>query len=256
MTVIPEEGPASEGPELTGHFYGIGVGVTPGSLSVAAWKTLQHADLIYAPRSRVSGASVALAMLDGLDLDMTKVREIEFNMDGDGPRLKSFYSALAFEIAAELQRGKRVAYLTIGDSMTYSTYGYLLAVLREVAPSAARTTFPGVTSYAAAASLTEFNLGEEKEHTLILPCPDDMGALRREIEAHEVVALLKIGHRFPDVLALLRDMGLSEHCVLASRLGLPEQRLIDGLNDFPSNFERPGYLSVLLIRKTRERRFT
>lgn len=240
---------------MSGHFYGVGVGVTPGSLSVAAWKALQGADLIYAPRSKVSGTSVALAMLDGLELDASKIREVEFNMDGDGPRLKTFYLKLAQEIAGELEAGKRVAYLTIGDSMTYSTYSYLLATLREVAPDAPRTTFPGMTSYATAASLLEFSLGEEKERTLVLPCPDDMERLRAEIEAHEVVALMKIGHRFPEVLALIQEMGLSEYCALASRLGLPEQRLLDGLNDFPHDFERPGYLSVLLIRKTRERRF-
>ena len=240
---------------MNGQFYGIGVGVTPGSLSVAAWRALQEADLIYAPRSKVSGASVALAMLDGLDLDLSRVREAEFTMDGDGPRLRSFYLALAREIAAELQAGRRVAYLTIGDSMTYSTYGYLLDLLREVAPDSARITFPGITSYATAASLTEFSLGEEKERTLILPCPDDMEALRRDVASHDVVALMKIGHRFPQVLALLQDLGVAEHCTLASRLGLPEQRLQDGLHAFPQEFERPGYLSVLLIRKTRERRF-
>lgn len=240
---------------MSGHFYGVGVGVTPGSLSVAAWKALQSADLIYAPRSKVSGTSVALAMLDGLELDISRVREVEFNMDGDGPRLRIFYLQLAQEIAAELETGKQVAYLTIGDSMTYSTYGYLLATLKEVAPNAPRTTFPGMTSYATAASLLEFSLGEEKERTLVLPCPDDMERLRREIEAHEVVALMKIGHRFPEVLALIQEMGLSEYCALASRLGLPEQRLLNGLNNFPHDFERPGYLSVLLIRKTRERRF-
>ncbi|MGY2895593.1 precorrin-2 C(20)-methyltransferase [Deinococcus sp. UYEF24] len=241
---------------MSGHFYGVGVGVTPGSLSVAAWKALQSADLIYAPRSKVSGASVALAMLGGLELEASKIREVEFNMDGDRPRLKTFYLALAEEIAGELAAGKRVAYLTIGDSMTYSTYGYLLATLKEVAPDVPRTTFPGMTSYATAASLLEFSLSEEKERTLILPCPDDMERLRAEIEAHEVVALMKIGHRFPAVLALIQDMGLSEFCALASRLGLPEQRLQNGLQDFPHDFERPGYLSVLLIRKANERRFT
>lgn len=241
---------------MNGHFYGVGVGVAAGSLSVAAWKALQGVDLIYAPRSKVSGASVALAMLDGLELDAAKIREVEFSMDGDGPRLKGFYLRLAQEIAAEIRAGKRVAYLTIGDSMTYSTYGYLLAALTEVAPDAPRSTFPGMTSYATAASLLEFSLGEEKERTLILPCPDDMERLRAEIEAHEVVALMKIGHRFPQVLALLTEMNLLEHCALASRLGLPEQRLIAGLQDFPHDFERPGYLSVLLIRKTDQRRFT
>ncbi|GGJ68639.1 precorrin-2 C(20)-methyltransferase [Deinococcus aquiradiocola] len=234
----------------------MGVGVTPGSLSVAAWQDLQGADLVYAPRSQVSGSSVALAMLAGLDLDPARVREVLFLMDGDDARIETHYRTLAQEIAGELRAGRTVAYLTIGDSMTYSTYGYLLAQLRAVMPDSVRVTHPGITSYATAASLTEFSLGEEKERTLILPCPDDMDALRRDLLTHDVVAVMKIGHRFPAVLALLQELNLTEHATLASRLGLPEQRLLPTLTHLPTDLTRPGYLSVLLVRTPKERRFT
>jgi precorrin-2/cobalt-factor-2 C20-methyltransferase len=110
-------------------------------------------------------------------------------------------------------------------------------------------TFPGVTSYAAAAAALEFSLGEGKERTLILPCPNDMAALQRDIESHDVIVLIKIGRRFPEVLLLLNNMGIAANCALATRIGLPGevlQRDVTGVED-----ERLGYLSTLLIRRAR-----
>lgn len=240
--------------QSTGHFYGIGVGVQPEMLSVSAWKALQQADIIYAPRSKVSGESVALAMLGDLPYDRAKVRDIEFTMDGRSERLETFYRDLAAEIVREVQAGRRVAYLTIGDSLTFSTYAYLLDELRQQAPQLPRTTFAGVNSFAAAASALEFVLSEEKEQLLVLPCPNDMEELRAALRSHQVVALMKIGKRFGAVLEVLREMNLLGSAALASRIGLPDQVLLPSLEHFDGD-ERLGYLSVMLIRTHNERRF-
>jgi precorrin-2/cobalt-factor-2 C20-methyltransferase len=65
---------------------------------------------------------------------------------------------------------------------------------------------------------------------------------------------MKIGRRLPMVLQLLREMGVSRHCVLASRIGLPGERLCEDLAAVPDDTSL-GYLSTLLIRRTaRERR--
>jgi precorrin-2/cobalt-factor-2 C20-methyltransferase len=61
-------------------------------------------------------------------------------------------------------------YLTIGDALTYSTYGYVLAAVRDLYPECDCVTLPGITSYAAAAAALEWPLGVGKR-TLILPCP-------------------------------------------------------------------------------------
>jgi precorrin-2/cobalt-factor-2 C20-methyltransferase len=238
-----------------GMFYGIGVGPgEPGLLPVAAWRALQTCDVIFAPRSRASESSVARDCLRGFDLPEEKIREIAFTMSLNRDLLREHYHELAEAIAAELRAGKNAAYLTLGDPFTYSTYGYTLAALHDALPSLGHRTFPGITSYAAAAAVTGWPLGEGKERVLILPCPDDMDALRRDIETHDIVVLMKISERLPRVIGLLREMKIEEHCALASRVGMSNEKI------FPSVAQLDGgdshrYLATMLIRKTpREKR--
>ncbi len=233
-----------------GTFWGIGVGPGPsGYIPLAAVEALQQADIIYAPRARSSEVSVALQCLAGINIDQQRVREIEFNMDPDRSVLSDHYTQLAETIAIELRAGHNVAYLTLGDSLTYSTYSYILAALREYLPDLPHRTFPGITSYAAAASALDWPLGVGKERILILPCPEEATALRQDIESHDIVVLMKIGERLPWVLALLRDMGIAEHCSFARRIGLDDALLVDGVGDLCAT-KAMGYLATLLIRKT------
>ena len=240
-----------------GTFWGIGVGPGPaGYIPLAAVEALRLADVVFVPRARGATASVALQCLTGIDIPAHKLREIEFNMDPDRSVLREHYATLAETIALELRAGRNVAYLTIGDTLTYSTYGYILAALRDLLPNLPQRTFPGITSYAAAAAAMGWPLGEGKERTLILPCPEDADALRRDIESHDIVVLMKIGTRLPWVLDLLREIGIAEHCAFVRRLGLPDEILSADVGSLNAT-EAMGYLATLLIRKTpREKRHT
>lgn len=233
-----------------GTLSGIGVGPGPaGYLPLAALAALRAADLIYLPRARGADLSVALQCLDGVEFDRGRLREIEFNMDPDRQVLQAHYAQLGAQLAAQLRDGLHVAYLTIGDSLTYSTYGYVLAAVRELYPDCDCVTYPGITSYAAAAAALEWPLGVGKERTLILPCPEDAAALRAEIESHDIVVLMKVGARLPWVLELLRQMGIARHCAFARRIGLEGEVLASDLATLDAE-QASGYLAVLLIRKT------
>jgi precorrin-2/cobalt-factor-2 C20-methyltransferase len=233
-----------------GRFWGVGVGPGPnGYLPLAALEALQSADLIFTPRARGADASVALQCLAGIALRPERLREIEFNMDPDRSVLRTHYGELADRIAAELCAGRDVAYLTIGDTLTYSTYGYVLAALQERLPGFAHRTFPGITSYAAAAAAMDWPLGEGKQRMLILPCPDDAVALRADIESHDIVVLMKIGERLEWVLALLREMGIARHCAFARKIGLQGELLVPEVEHLDAS-QASGYLATLLIRKT------
>ena len=238
-----------------GAFWGIGVGPGPaGYIPLAAVEALRLADVVFAPRARGAETSVALQCLAGIDIPAHKLREIEFTMDPDRSVLREHYTALAETIAVDLRAGRNVAYLTLGDTLTYSTYGYVLAALRDLLPGLPQRTFPGITSYAAAAAAMGWPLGEGRERTLILPCPEDAEALRRDIESHDIVVLMKIGARLPWVLDLLRAMGIAEHCAFARRLGLADEMLSTDVGNLNTT-EAMGYLATLLIRKApREKR--
>ena len=238
-----------------GSFVGIGVGPGPaGYLPLAAFEALKQADLIYVPRARGAELSVALQCLAGIDVPVNRLVEIEFNMDPDRSVLSEHYKNLAESVAACLRAGQHVAYLTIGDSMTYSTYGYILAALIESVEGLFYKTYPGITSYAAAASALDWPLGEGKERTLILPCPEDKATLRTEIETHDIIVLMKIGDRLPWVLELLREMNIAHQCAFAKRIGLSGEILAKDVQNLSAT-DTMGYLATMLIRKTpRERR--
>ena len=237
-----------------GMFWGIGVGPGPaGYLPLAAMQALQKADLIYVPRAKSADTSVALQCLEGVTVAPERLREVEFNMDPDRNVLREHYAQLARDIAVELQAGRSVAYLTIGDTLTYSTYGYILAALKDLLPGFPHRTFPGITSYASAAAALDWPLGVGKERTLILPCPDDPATLQQEIESHDIVVLMKIGARLPWVLALLKEMGIAGHCAFARRIGLDGEVLANDLRELEAgdrDHAVSGYLATMLIRKT------
>ena len=241
----------------TGTFWGIGVGPGPtGYIPLAAVTALQQADLIFAPRATTSESSVALQCLSGIAVAPERIREIEFHMDTDRSVLSDHYAQLAETIAVELRAGLNVAYLTIGDTLTYSTYGYILAALQQLLPGLPQRTFPGITSYAAAAAAMSWPLGEGKERTLILPCPDDAESLRADIESHDIIVLMKIGKRLPWVLDLLRELEIADYCAFARRIGLADEMLSADVGNLNAT-NAMGYLATLLIRKTpREQRHT
>ena len=232
-----------------GSFCGIGVGPgMPGLIPVLAWQFVQEADIILLPRAKSAKRSVARNCLPPHEIPEDRFREIEFAMESDRTLLAGHYLRLADEIGQEVGAGKKVAYLTIGDPLSYSTYIYILRALQERLPEICCRTYPGVTSYSALAAATGFPLGEGKERVLISPCPDAKLELRRLIEAHDVVALIKIGERLPMVLRLLTEMEIGDHCVFGAHIGMENEVLSVGISDIDGT-DASGYLSTMLIRR-------
>ncbi|MBY0549437.1 MAG: precorrin-2 C(20)-methyltransferase [Candidatus Obscuribacterales bacterium] len=234
---------------MAGTFIGVGVGPGPmGFITVSALSALQNVDVIMVPKGKTSGESIARHCLRELDIAESKLQEVVYNMDSDKSVLREHYTGLAVQIAEELRRGVSVAYLTLGDALTYSTYSYTLQSLISIYPEVQHYTFPGITSYAALASATAWPIGQGKERTLILPCPDDKVALRHDIETHDIVILMKIGKRLPMVLDVLQEMRIASHCAFASKLGLPGEFVCSNVEQMQPG-DAGGYFATMLIRK-------
>ncbi len=238
---------------MNGSFVGVGVGPGPaGYLPVAALRELQDADVILLPRGKDSPRSIAGQCLAGLNIPPERLQEVVYNMDTEVKSLRANYERLAKDIAERLKTGQKVAYLTLGDSLTYSTYSYALQALLELIPDLVHKTYPGVTSFAAIASAVDWPLGQGKERTLILPCPESSEALRGDIESHDIVILMKIGHRLPMVLMLLQEMNIGQHCAFAARIGLPGEQICADIRELDASATQ-DYFTTMLIRKSQPR---
>ena len=100
--------------------------------------------------------------------DSATVIRLKFPMTRDKNETRQAWKAHSQTIIAELERGRNVAFLTLGDSMTYSTYGYILRYVQTMAPHLEVQTVPGITSYQAAAARLNTPLVEGEESLMVV----------------------------------------------------------------------------------------
>lgn len=233
----------------SGYFYGIGVGPgDPELMTVKAVKILARCEHVFVPRPAVSRDSLALDIAREFIRPGAQIHELEFPMTTDPEKLSLSWSESARKVLAVTDRGEDACFLTLGDAMLYSTYIYLLRELRALSPEIEVITVPGVTSFSAAAALTDFPLGEGKDHLRIVPAIDDMDAVRDALAAGGTTVLMKVGKRLQPVLRLLEDAGRLSDSVFVARAGQAGQIIETDLEKLKESAADAGYMSVILSR--------
>jgi precorrin-2/cobalt-factor-2 C20-methyltransferase len=231
-----------------GDFYGIGVG--PGDselLTVKAVRIIKAVDCVFAPRADSKGSSLALDIVKDACKGKRVVEQV-YPMVRDKAKLEAAWLVSAKEIKREISAGNSVAYLTIGDPLTFSTYCYLLQQLSKIIPSQNIHTIPGITSYNAAASLANFSLIEQNEKLAIIPVSGDIDELRPILNSFDTVILMKVAKKLDEVIELLEDMELIDNSLFASYIGFKNEFIT---RDFLSlKGAGKGYLSVIIVRKS------
>lgn len=231
-----------------GDFYGIGVG--PGDselLTVKAVRIIKGVDCIFAPRADSKGSSLALDIVKEV-CEGKRVIEQVYPMVRDKARLEAAWLASANEIKREINAGNSVAYLTIGDPLTFSTYCYLLQQLSKIIPAQNIHTIPGITSYNAAASLANFSLIEQNEKLAIIPVSSDIDELRPILNSFDTIILMKVAKKLDEVIVLLEEMKLIDKSLFASYIGFDNEFITRDLLSLKGG--EKGYLSVIIVRKS------
>tara|TARA_B100001964_G_scaffold72468_1_gene82129 strand:+ start:392 stop:1129 length:738 start_codon:yes stop_codon:yes gene_type:complete len=230
-----------------GDFYGIGVG--PGDselITLKALRIIKSVDCIFAPRADSKGSSLALDIVSDV-CEGKRVVEQVYPMVKDKSQLETAWLASANEIKRELDAGNSVAYLTIGDPLTFSTYCYLLQQLSKIIPSQKIHTIPGITSYNAAASLANFSLIEQSEKLAIIPVSSNIDELRSVLNSFDTVILMKVAKKLDEVIELLEDMDLVDNSLFASYIGHENEFITRDLLSLKGAGK--GYLSIIIVRK-------
>ncbi len=230
-----------------GEFYGIGVGPGDSELvTLKAVRIIKSVDCIFAPRADSKVSSLALDIVSNV-CEGKRVVEQVYPMVKDKAQLETAWLASANEIKRELDAGNSVAYLTIGDPLTFSTYCYLLQQLSKLIPSQKIHTIPGITSYNAAASLANFSLIEQSEKLAIIPVTSDIDELRPVLNSFDTVILMKVAKKLDEVIELLEEMELIDNSLFASYIGFENELITRDLLSLKGAGK--GYLSVIIVRK-------
>jgi len=233
---------------MKGEFYGIGVGPgSPDLLTIRATQVLQLVDVVCVPRSSAEKEVVALKVAGAYIPQTTEIIEISTPMTRDKTVLQAEWQRGAEKIAAYLNEGKRVAFITIGDAMLFSTYTYLLKRVQALAPDAAVESIPGVTSFAASAAHLNVALAEGNERLAIIPAVDDPAQLRPVFDHFSNAVLMKVAGKYDEILDILEEKGLQDKAVYVSKLGYPEQFVTYDLESLRGKDK--DYLSLILVKR-------
>jgi len=126
-------------------------------------------------------------------------------------------------IAAVLRDGATAAFATIGDPNLYSTFTYVAATVRALAPEAEVATVPGITALQDLAARSGTVLAEGDERLALVPWPAGEDRLRDALDGFDTVVVYKGGRHLPRVLDTIRAAGRLEASVLGEQLGLDDE---------------------------------
>ncbi len=228
--------------------YAIGVGPgDPELLTRKAERVLRSVDVILAPVSNPSEASVALGTIrEFIDESRQEIIVHQFPMTSDKSRLIPAWQEAATLIATHAEAGRSVAFITIGDPLFYSTFIYLLRIFREQWPQLSVEIIPGISSINAAAAEAALPLVEGDEKMVVIPATAGIEVIKAALESYETVVLLKVKPLFQVIIELLRATGKEQTTVFVERVGSSRQKVLTDFDEITAH--SPDYLSLMIIK--------
>jgi precorrin-2/cobalt-factor-2 C20-methyltransferase len=173
-----------------GIFYGIGLGPgDPELITVKGLNALKKSDIVFTVKSQQSNRSISGAIIDYHNISGLEKNELLFAMTKNREERNNMIKQNAKIILTELEKGKNCAFATIGDPMTYSTYGYIKKEIQKLNPDITVITIPGVNSWSALAAANDTILVEDKECLCIVPSYDEENIVNPKHKKHTTVYL-------------------------------------------------------------------
>ncbi len=234
----------------TGTLYGIGVGPgDPELITIKASKILNKVDVIFAAASTKNTYSLAMSIAKPHIPATTPVRMLSFPMTKDKKKTEETWRDHALTINKELELGRDVAFLTLGDCMIYSTYGYILEHIRKIASHVNVKSIPGITSYQAAASCLNMPLVEGEESLLMVSGARGGDHLRQLSVKPEAVVFLKAYRNIKDIDSALNESGLYNHSVGVLNCGHPEEEIVTDIKELGKR--QPNYWTLIIAKQSK-----
>ena len=229
-----------------GKLYGIGIGPgDPELLTLKGARILAECDVIFTVISQHVSESVSGAVVEAVR-PRGRVERLTFSMSRDPAERQAMLAANAQRIADELGQGRTCAYTTLGDTLTYSTYGYMLKILRQTLPGLEVETVPGVTSFATLAARADAVLVENTEDLRVVPAFKASMAESIEFPKGSSTVLLKT---YRSRNALIRRLRQEKDLkvLYGERLTMEGEFISRDLDEIEARPE--CYFSLMLVRR-------
>ncbi len=227
-----------------GTLYGIGVGPgDPELLTLKAARIIEATPVITVPVAQEDGESHALNVVESMLKPDQRVLKLHFPMVRDIAEREAKRQAATQTIVEELQVGRDVAFLTEGDPMFHSTFGYVLNLLPE---GLSVEVIPGVSSIMAAAADIKTPLVNAGQRLAVIPAVfENVDELHHIFAEFDTVVLMKVYRVLDRVLDLLDELGLIDQAVIVERASHAEGRVIKDVQSVQD--DDVHYMSLMIV---------
>jgi precorrin-2/cobalt-factor-2 C20-methyltransferase len=242
---------------VAGKFIGIGVGPgDPELITVKAVKALKTVDVVSVPKAHANTPSMALAMVKQILAERAKspeVLELVFPMTKDAAEVKRLWAKNAGIVAEQVESGKVVAFITLGDPMFFSTFIYLFKSVRQEYPEVKLEIIPGVTALTACAASAQVPLAEQEEVVAIIPSDLDSKLIEETAKQADTLVFMKCAHRFKDLVPILEKSSFTKNSTIAlvRRCTMAEEKVVVGQIGDVKDWEIPeDYFSMAIVKRS------
>lgn len=243
-------------PQHSGTLYGIGVGPgAPDLLTLRAERALKRCPVICLPASTGRRSYACTIIESHIDRSRQEIVSVKFPMRNVWEQALPARNEAVMTLLSYLRSGRDLAFVTEGDPLLYSTFGYMLEAVRQSNPEIRIEVIPGITSITAAAASAQVPLTSWDERLAVLPAfhvlEQNTGTespLRTIFQLFDTVVLLKINKIFDPLLDLLEELELAQHAVFVRRCSTDQEEVIFDLQCLRG--QTLDYFSLLIVRKT------
>ena len=229
-----------------GVLYGIGVGPgDPELMTLKAINTIKACDIIAIPavsKEECYAYSIVQAVLP--EIEKKQIMCTPFPMIKDKEKLTISHNKIYSDIVCELEDGKNVAMLTIGDPSVYSTYMYIHKRVMQAGFTAVMIS--GVPSFCAAAARLGISLGEMMDEIHIIPASYDV---RDTVGYGGTCVYMKSGKKLAELIEVLRTGEAIRKKKMTvygvTNCGMESERVYRGLDEIT---EAKGYLTIVIVK--------
>ena len=170
----------------------IGIGLGPGDpdlITLKGFKALKEADIIYYPSSSMgeNKNSFSATILQQIDIS-TPTKPFLIPMKSSD-RL-SYYNSAYKDIKNDILSGKKVAVVSEGDLLFFSTFGYILKLASS--DKLPLELIPGIPAFIAAGSLSQRPIVEGQNNIKIIALPVNFKQITKALEANSTIVIMKM----------------------------------------------------------------
>ena len=238
---------ASKNERAVGNAILYGIGVGPGDpklMTIKAYETIRSCDVIAIPAVSTEEC-YAYQIVEKVYPDIAKKRIMctPFPMIRDKKKLDAAHEKIYKDIVSELECGRTVGMLTIGDPSVYSTYMYIHK--RITAAGFGAYMISGVPSFCAAAARLGIPLGEMKEEIHIIPASYDV---EKTIGYSGTCVYMKSGKKLGDLIEVLKKAiasGYKMEVYGVTNCGMEDECIYRGVDALG---KAEGYLTIVIVK--------